>query len=168
MLFMPFSHARVQPDTASNHSSIRCLIQRQLEIQFGSIKTVPRPFHRVVISIRRGRRNSPFQALLETRLSISEEEAIRTPYRAAFTLTGIRAFEGQSSPVRCRFVTRRMWNMRRRHSSHRWLIPAARTAVKGARLSRVHRSEAQTLDGRRSGGYARCAPLRPSLYSQYS
>jgi hypothetical protein len=27
-------------------------------------------------------------------------------------------------------------------------------AVKGALLLRVHRSEAQTLDGRRSGGYA--------------
>ena len=28
-----------------------------------------------------------------------------------------------------------MWNMRRRHSSHSWLPPAARTAVKGAPLS---------------------------------
>jgi hypothetical protein len=27
--------------------------------------------------------------------------------------------------------------------------------VKGARISRVHRSEAQTLDGRRSEGYGR-------------
>jgi hypothetical protein len=28
-------------------------------------------------------------------------------------------------------------------------------AVKGARTLRVHRSEAETLDGHRSGGYAR-------------
>jgi hypothetical protein len=49
------------------------------------------------------------------------------------------------------------WSMRRRHSSHSWLTSAARTAVKGALLLRVHRSEAQTLDGRRSEGYARSA-----------
>jgi hypothetical protein len=51
-------------------------------------------------------------------------------------------------------------NMRRRHSSHSWLVSAARTAVKGALFLRVHRSEAQTLDGRRSGGYARSTALR--------
>ena len=50
-----------------------------------------------------------------------------------------------------------MWNMRRRHSSHSWISPAARTAVKGARSLRVHRSEAQTLDGHRSEGYAASA-----------
>jgi hypothetical protein len=43
-----------------------------------------------------------------------------------------------------------MWIMRRRHSSHTWLPPPARTAVKGARSLRVHRSEVQTLDGQKS------------------
>lgn len=42
------------------------------------------------------------------------------------------------------------------HSSHGWLTPAARTTVKGAPILRVHRSGAETLDGRRSGGYALC------------
>jgi hypothetical protein len=51
------------------------------------------------------------------------------------------------------------WNMRRRHSSHGWPISAARTAVKGALILRVHRSEAQTLDGRHSEGYTRSAFL---------
>ena len=50
-----------------------------------------------------------------------------------------------------------MWNMRRRHSSHSCKTPAARMAVKGARSLRVHRSEAQTLDGCRSRGYAASA-----------
>jgi hypothetical protein len=45
--------------------------------------------------------------------------------------------------------------MRRRHSSHSWPTHGARTAVKGALFSRVQRSEAQTLDGRRSEGYER-------------
>ena len=44
--------------------------------------------------------------------------------------------------------------MRRRHSSHSWPTHGARTAVKGARFLRVHRSEAQTLDGCRSKRYA--------------
>ena len=44
--------------------------------------------------------------------------------------------------------------MRRIHSSHSWLIPAARTAVKGAPLC-ARREAGPTLDGRRSGGYAR-------------
>jgi hypothetical protein len=48
-----------------------------------------------------------------------------------------------------------MWNMRKRHFSHSWLTAAARMAVKGARTLRVHRSAAETLDGHRSGGYAR-------------
>ena len=48
-------------------------------------------------------------------------------------------------------------DMRRRHSSHSWLPPAARMAVKGARFLCVHRSEPQTLDGHRSGGYAASA-----------
>ena len=47
--------------------------------------------------------------------------------------------------------------MRRRHSSHTWQPPAAEAAVKAARFLRVHRSEAQSLDGRRSGGYAASA-----------
>lgn len=56
--------------------------------------------------------------------------------------------------------------MRRIHSSHSWLTPAARTAVKGARALRVHRSAAQTLYSRRSGGYARKRagmPVVPSI-----
>jgi len=48
-----------------------------------------------------------------------------------------------------------MWNMRKRHFSHSCKTPSARTAVKGARSLCVHRSEAETLDGCRSGGYAR-------------
>jgi hypothetical protein len=61
------------------------------------------------------------------------------------------------------------WNMRRRHSSHSWLTSAARTAVKGALLCArrvpgfLHERSllvwdgvaGLTLDGRRSGGYAR-------------
>jgi len=46
------------------------------------------------------------------------------------------------------------WNMRRIHSSHSWLTPAARTAVKGALLC-ASREAGPTLDGHRSGGYAR-------------
>lgn len=65
-----------------------------------------------------------------------------------------RAIAQRSRLVRCGFGTC-SWNMRRRHSSHSWLTSAARTAVKSAPFSRVHRSEAQTLDGRRSEGYAR-------------
>ena len=48
-----------------------------------------------------------------------------------------------------------MWNMRKRHFSHSCKTAAARMAVKGGRSLPVHRSEAQTLDGHRSGGYAR-------------
>ncbi len=44
-------------------------------------------------------------------------------------------------------------NMRRRHSSHDQQPPAAEASVKAARFLRVHRSEAESLDGRRSGGY---------------
>jgi hypothetical protein len=69
-----------------------------------------------------------------------------------------RAIARCSWLVRCGLGTC-SWNMRRRHSSHCWPTHAARTAVKGALLSRVHRSEAQTLDGRRSEGYARSASL---------
>ncbi len=48
-----------------------------------------------------------------------------------------------------------MWNMRKRHFSHSCKTAAARMAVKGGRSLPVHRSEAQTLDGHRSGGYTR-------------
>jgi hypothetical protein len=44
--------------------------------------------------------------------------------------------------------------MRRIHSSHCWLTPAARTAVKGG-CSSTRREAGLTLDGRRSEGYAR-------------
>jgi len=54
-----------------------------------------------------------------------------------------------------------MWNMRKIHFSHSCKTAAARMAVKGARTLRVHRSEAETLDGHRSGGYARSAPAMP-------
>ena len=48
-------------------------------------------------------------------------------------------------------------------------MPAARTAVKGALFLRVRRSEAQTLDGRRSEGHARSASLsRFSLGTLFS
>jgi hypothetical protein len=46
-----------------------------------------------------------------------------------------------------------MWNMRKMHFSHSWKTAAARMAVKGGRSLPVHRSEAQTLYGHRSGGY---------------
>ena len=65
-------------------------------------------------------------------------------------------FEAGSRSVRGNTCS---WNMRRRHSSHGWPVSAARTAVKGALILRVHRSEAQTLDGRRSEGYTRSAFL---------
>ena len=63
------------------------------------------------------------------------------------------------------------WNMRRRHSSHSWLTSAARTTVKGALFLRVHRSEAQTLNGRRSEGHRRSASqsrFRTVLCFQYA
>jgi hypothetical protein len=47
--------------------------------------------------------------------------------------------------------------MRRRPSSHDQPPPAAEASVKAARFLRVHRSAAQSLDGRRSGGYAASA-----------
>jgi hypothetical protein len=59
-------------------------------------------------------------------------------------------------------------NMRRRHSSHRWPSSEARTAVKGAQHLRVHRSEAETLDGRRSGGYAFREPRPRPLLSVFT
>jgi hypothetical protein len=49
-----------------------------------------------------------------------------------------------------------MWNMKRRHSFHNWKTAAAEPSVKAAPFfaRRVSgRSEAQTLDGHRSGGY---------------
>jgi hypothetical protein len=46
-----------------------------------------------------------------------------------------------------------MWNMRKIHFSHSCKTAAARMAVKGGRSLPVHRSEAETLDGHRSGGY---------------
>jgi len=64
-----------------------------------------------------------------------------------------------------------MGNMRKRHFSHCWKTPAARTAVKGARSVCVHRSEAETLGGCRSEGYrawARREALSDSvLWSQH-
>jgi hypothetical protein len=59
-------------------------------------------------------------------------------------------------------------NMRKRHSSHSWISPAARTAVKGARSLCVHRSGAETLDGHRSGGYAASAAPVPFATAQNS
>jgi hypothetical protein len=52
-------------------------------------------------------------------------------------------------------------NMRKRHSSHDQQPSAAEASVKAARPLRVHRSAAQSLDGRRSGEYSRhrCLPL---------
>jgi hypothetical protein len=56
--------------------------------------------------------------------------------------------------------------MRRRHSSHTRQPPAAEAAVKAAPFLRVHRSAAQSLDGRRSGGTPRQRPiLRPRTNS---
>ena len=52
-------------------------------------------------------------------------------------------------------VGRVMWNMRKIHFSHSCKTAAARTAVKGARSLRVHRSEAETLDGGRRRPYRR-------------
>src|SRR5207237_10559579 len=51
----------------------------------------------------------------------------------------------RSYSVRSWFVGRHIWNMRRRYSSHHWLMPAARTAVKGALFLRAHRSERKPL-----------------------
>jgi len=49
-----------------------------------------------------------------------------------------------------------MWNMRRRHSSHCCQPAAAEPSVKAVRSTpRSGRSEAESLYGRRSGGYAR-------------
>jgi len=64
-------------------------------------------------------------------------------------------------------VVRSMWNMRRRHSSHSCESAAARTAVKGGRSLPVHRSEAQTLDGHRSGGYSRRKPRRDDCREEW-
>ena len=49
-----------------------------------------------------------------------------------------------------------MWNMRRRHSSHSCQPAAAEPSVKAVRSTpRSGRSEAESLYGRRSGGYTR-------------
>ena len=48
-----------------------------------------------------------------------------------------------------------MWNMRRRHSSHNWLAPAARTAVKGARAQRAAKRACPLTVAAAEGTYAR-------------
>jgi hypothetical protein len=76
------------------------------------------------------------------------------------TRAGRATIEFRSRLVRGQFAANTCsWNMRRRLSSHGWPISAAGTAVKGAPILRVHRSEAQTLDGRHSEGYTRSAFL---------
>jgi len=53
-----------------------------------------------------------------------------------------------------------MWNMRRRHSSHSCQPVAAEPSVKAVRSTpRSSRSEAESLYGRRSGGYTRVSAL---------
>ncbi len=54
---------------------------------------------------------------------------------------------------------------RSRHASHGWKTPAARMAVKGGRSLPVHRSEAETLDGHRSGGYPATDAQRRASWS---
>jgi hypothetical protein len=63
--------------------------------------------------------------------------------------------------VRIVVVVLVMWNMRRRHSSHSCQPAAAEPSVKAVRSTpRSGRSEAESLYGRRSGGYTRVSAPR--------
>jgi hypothetical protein len=84
-------------------------------------------------------------------------EARYRPGAARFIAGPRRAADGSAAARIAALVAvvRVMWNMRKRLFSHSCKTAAARMAVKGGRSLPVHRSEAQTLDGHRSGGYAR-------------
>jgi hypothetical protein len=81
--------------------------------------------------------------------------------RAAFNLHSLMGIlrPAAASPLtaaQIAVVVLVMWNMRRRHSSHSCQPAAAEPSVKAVRSTpRSGRSEAESLYGRRSGGYTR-------------